>query len=321
VLWLALLAAAPPTHLYHVDLSRAVVATVEGKALLERLETTRGEKQGILHAERERLLMRRGNLSEAAYAARVEELNGRIEAAERLLEAEQQRGLEPILAVMDQQLARLEELEPRARTVALADTKLIGPRRLCDRTAWLAEAFRAQAAKKPPVKPPPEIGACKVSALAVVRAAEAMAKTRIAKARSAALKALQDKRQSELDMARKEVTRLAAKARETKDARMATEAANQKKSLDAQFTRFQGELADAERAAETTLEGELEAAVTRAQKASPGLVVVELAAGAKAPAWAKQACDITEWVRALIDKEAEPEALPAGCATRGPGPK
>lgn len=304
--WLALLvAAAPASHLYHVDLSRAVVATPDGAALAEALNDARAKKQGRLRVERERLLTRRGRMRPGAYEAQVDALNQRIEAAEAELTELQDAGLAPILDRMDALLRAQAKAEPTARTVALADVGLLAPNRLCDRTGWLAQAYRGEA------KSPPELGACRVGAVAMVRVTEAMQATKRASDRARRLQKLQDKRQAELDRFRQELTKLSAKARATKDARMAAEAARQKEGLDARFARYQAEIADAERAAQTRLRGDIEDLAHRAQRKHRGVVFVE--AGPEASTLEPR-CDATRWVASVLDGQGDPNALPPACA-------
>lgn len=311
MIWLALIVSATPAHLYHVDLARAVRATPEGQALAEQIREAREKKQGRLQVERQRLLARRARMTAEAYANRVDALNARIDAAEAELDAMQDERLAPLLARMDGLLANWNAEPAEARTVALADVALLAPRRLCDRTGRLAEAFRGDAEAAPA-----QIGACAVKAYARVRLAEALQANEVARARAKALRALQAERQAELDRFRQELSRLAAQARQKKDPRMAEEAAAQKAALDQRFTRYQEEIAAAERAAEVRVRAKLDAAAQAAARAHDGVVFT--GAGPTTETWAP-ACDATAWLVATIDGADPARALPPGCAARATG--
>lgn len=307
MLWLALIAAVPTTHLYHVDLSRAVLATAEGRAAQAQVSQARQERQSRLQVQRERLLTRKSSMNPAAFAARVDSLNQQIEAAEAALEKLQQDKVDPIVAKLDAILAKEALRNPAYKTVALADVPVLKPRRLCDRTGWLAEAYRGEA------KAPVEIGACRVQRFAGVHVHRALTESTISQAEDRRLRALQDKRQQELDRLRKEVTRLSAEARRSKNTRMATEAERQRTDLDRRFARFQAELASAERVALTKARRRLDEAVAQAQKAHPQVVFVDTSSK---PSMPEPQCDATQWLVQVIDGGADVQALPGHCRSQ-----
>lgn len=302
--WLALLAAVPTTHLYHVDLSRAVVATPEGRAAQAQLEAAREEQQARLQVQRERLLTRRGSLSPTAYTARVDALNHDIEVAEASLDSLQQEKVAPIVARFEALLAAEAKRVPTTRTVVLDDGNLLVPRPLCDRTGWLAQAYRGEA------KPARADEACRVGRLAQVNLSEVLSKSRLAEAETRALATMQDKRQAELDRFRQEVTRLSAEARQSQDPRMAREAEGQRADLEQRFSRFQAELSAAERAAQTRTRAKLDAVVRAAQERHPKVVFLAAGPGLEG---LDPTCEASPWILARLDGGDPAEPLPAAC--------
>ncbi len=290
--WLALLAAVPPTHLYHVDLSRAVVVTAQGRAAKAQLLQARSGKQARLHTQRERLLTQRGSMTAAAYGARVEALNKQIATAEADLEQLQDELVGPIVEKLDDLLATEAQRVPSARIVALADLTLMAPNGLCNRTGWLAQAYRGQA------KSPKPIRACVMDRFAYVRVPQVLRDIKGAAAEDRKIRALQDKRQDELDRFRKEVTRLGAEARKTGDPRMAKELAGQIADLDRRYAAYQAEVGDAERAAQTRMRANLDTWIAKAQKRYPRVIFVE---ADDAMPRLEPACDATRWLGGLID--------------------
>lgn len=291
--WLALLAAAPPTHLYYVDLSRAVVVTAEGRAAKAQVLQARSGKQARLHTQRERLLTQRGSMTAAAYGTRVESLNTQIAAAEGELEQLQDKLVGPIVDKLDAILSVEAKRVPSARTVALSDLAVMAPNGLCNRTGWLAQSYRGEARPLKPIK------ACLMRRFAYVRVAEVLRNLEDSVAEDRKIRALQDRRQDDLDRFRKEVTRLAAEARKQGDARMAKEVAGQKADLNRRYAAYQAEVSDAERAAHSRMRAQLDSWVATAQKRYPQLIFV---AADDIGERFEPACDATRWVGGLVDK-------------------
>ncbi|MCB9646038.1 MAG: OmpH family outer membrane protein [Deltaproteobacteria bacterium] len=303
-LLLLTLAASPADGvlLYHVDLARALAATPEGKAVQLEVRKARERRQADLQSERERLLARRGSLTAQAYAAEVEALNTRVDGAESALGELQDRLLAPLLDKAQAILRAQDAREPGSRTVALADVPLMAPNRLCERTAWLAEALRGQATA------PAALEVCRVRAFAVVDMQAALQQMPSAEAEARRLSGLESQRQEELERFKKALAKLEEAQRAAPERRRQEEIDAQREALDGRFLRYQGELAQAERAAHTRLRDRLDAAVVAGRKAHPQVAFVEKVEGLDLG----PTCDASGWVgqRAEGQKDA---ALPAGC--------
>jgi Skp family chaperone for outer membrane proteins len=305
VLWLLLLAAAPADGvlLYHVDPSRAVLATPAGKAVQAQLRQARQRREADLTTERQRLLSRRGGLSAEAYAAEVEALNAKVDGAEAALERLQDDLLAPILEKMQAILRAQDAREPGARTVDLSEVPLLHPNRLCERTAWLAEALRGEA------KAPAALPGCRARVFAVVDLQAALQTMDSAQAEARRLGALEGQRQEELDRFKRALSALEAEQRASPDPKRREEIEAQRAALDARFLQYQGELAQAERAAHTRLKARLDEAVAEARRAHPQVAFVERTEG---PALTPS-CDVTEWVAKRAEDRVPLAELPAAC--------
>jgi F0F1-type ATP synthase membrane subunit b/b'/uncharacterized coiled-coil protein SlyX len=232
-------------------------------------------------------------MTAAAYGTRVESLNTQIAAAEGELEQLQDKLVGPIVDKMDAILSVEAKRVPSARTVALSDLAVMAPNGLCNRTGWLAQSYRGEARPLKPIK------ACLMRRFAYVRVAEVLRNLEDSVAEDRKIRALQDRRQDDLDRFRKEVTRLAAEARKKGDARMAKEVAGQKADLNRRYAAYQAEVSDAERAAHSRMRAQLDSWVAKAQKRYPQLIFV---AADDIDERLEPACDATRWVGGLVDK-------------------
>lgn len=298
--WLGLLAAAAPPHVYHVDLSRAALALEEGEAARARILAAREARTAQLQDQRQRLLVRRGRMPPSAYAKAVDALNASYAAAETELDELQAKLLGPMTE-------RLEALIAKANTgdtvvLVADDVEILRPNRLCDRTAWLVEAYRGKDAA------PERVAVCRRKSFARLRVAEVVKGLPEAEKAARRLKALQAKRQQSLDRRKRAVDALTKRAATSADPRLAEEAAAQRDTLDQDFLRFQNEIQAEETAASTRLRRRATDAGERAARAHPDVLFY-----VGEPLGRKPACDVTAWVLELAQGAAEVAGLPGGC--------
>ena len=292
-------------YVYTVDMRRAVLATPAGRKVKATINRQRKSEERKIRDREQRLVDERAGLTKAEYHKRFTAIQDDIRAAEGRLEAEQDRLLGPILD-------RLGELITASQSggvvvVTLSEAAPLELDSRCDRTVPLIKAYLAEGGGKFDLGRRDSV--CRVTGLLLVsvdKVVERLPDTRAALAR---LDSLKDKRQNEIEMQRRRLTELEARARS--DRRFAEEVRERRRQLDETFTSYQEELRRAEARTRDALRGRVERALARAKARAKGALFVEYFG--PRPSWSR-ACEVSDWVRAWTETRTTWSALARECA-------
>ena len=294
------------TAVYTVDLQKAVLATADGRKVKATLERLRRAEEQKIRASEATLENDKAKLSPAGYRARFRDIQTQIEASGARLETEQDRLLAPILA-------RFRTLIDNAQgdKVVVLDVSVEAPIGLdarCDRTTRLVKAYAAKAGGSVDLGPPTD--ACRAEGFLFVHFDRVINELPESRAALARLDALQEKRQADIELRKRRVQELHAKAQG--DPKWRQEAVARAKQLDETFRAYQQELRDAEAKTQSTLYERVERSLVRFSQRHKRYVFVEYFDESPAVQRPKS-CEVSAWTVRLVRGQADQPALKKLC--------